>query len=101
MHEAHNLYTLAPGHIEVTDSMLSPFQKKNFPSICGNVKKLVPNLHDKSKYVLHYQNLQLYVKLGMKIKKIHRVIQSEQSAWMKPYIDLNTDQRKKAVIGLF
>ena len=98
LHDAHNLYPLAPEHLEVSNSMLSPFQKVNFPSIRGTVKKLVPNLLDKKKYVIHYQNLQLYVSLGMKIKKIHRVIQFEQSAWMKPYIDLNIELRKEATI---
>ena len=97
LHDKHNLYPLAPEHINVTDDMLSPFQRKNFPSIRGSVSKLVPNLHDKERYVLHYRNLQLYVNLGMKIKKIHRVIQFKQSAWMKPYIDLNTELRREAV----
>ena len=78
LHDKHNLYPLAPEHLEVVDDMLSPFQRAHFPSIGGSVRKLVPNLHDKEKYVIHYQNLQLYVSLGMKIKKIHRVIQFEQ-----------------------
>ena len=74
---------------------MSPFQRENFPPICGKVKKLIPNLHDKTKYVLHYCNLQLYVSIGMKIKKIQRVIEFKQSAWMKPYIDLNSQKRLK------
>ena len=78
--------------------MLSPFQRKYFPSIGGSVRKLVPNFHSKKKYVVHYRNLQLYVSLGMKIKKIHRVMQFEQSCWMKPYIDLNTEKRKEATM---
>ena len=45
---------------------------------------------------MHYQNLQLYVSFGMKIKKVHRFIQFEQSCWMKPYIDLNIKKRKEA-----
>ena len=57
----------------------------------------MPNLYDKEKYVVHYHNLQLYVALGMKIKKIHRIIQFEQAAWMKPYIELNIEKRKEAV----
>ena len=40
-----------------------------------NVKKLVPNLFDKEKYVIHYENLQLYLRLGLKLKKTHYVLQ--------------------------
>ena len=39
----------------------------------GNVKKLVPNFFDKERYVIHYGNLQLYLRLGLKSKKYHRV----------------------------
>ena len=58
--------------------MLSNYQLKiadlyNIP--IGNVKKLVPNVFDKEKYVLHYENLQLYLRLGLKLKKIHRVLE--------------------------
>ena len=97
LHDLHNSYPLAPEHLEVTDEMLSPFQKTNFPPIKGSQRKLVPNFYDKVKYVVHYHNLQLYVALGMKIKKIHRIIQFEQAAWMKPYIELNIQKRKEAV----
>lgn len=61
-----------------------------------NVEKLVPNLMDKKKYVVHYKNLQLYLKLGMKIKKIHRILEFDEKPWMEPYIRLNTELRKKA-----
>ena len=40
----------------------------------GNVKKLIPNLKNKTKYVLHYRNLQLYLFSGMKLTKIHRML---------------------------
>ena len=87
LHDKHNLYPLAPEHVQVNDDMLSPFQRKYFPSIHGCVRKLVPNQNSKKKYVVDYWNLQLYASLGMKIKKIHGV--------MKPYIDLNTEKRKQ------
>ena len=65
--------------------MLSEYQLKiadlyNIP--IGNVKKLMPNFFDKEKYVIHYENLQLYLSLGLKRKKkIHRVLEFNQSQW--------------------
>ena len=79
LHVAHNDYTLAPEKMHITRDMLSPYQLNNFPVTHG-CEKLVPNLHDKTKYVLHYRNLKLYLKHGMKLTKIHRVIKFRQSA---------------------
>ena len=45
----------------------------------GNVKKLVLNFFDKERYVLHYENLQLYLRLGLKLQKMHRVLEFNQS----------------------
>ena len=63
----HNDYPLAPHKIEIKREMLSEHWLKivdlyNIP--IGNVKKLVPNLFDKEKYMIHYQNLKLYFILG-------------------------------------
>ena len=56
-----------------------------------NIKKLVPNFFDKEKCLLHYEILQLCLKLGLKnFKKIHRVLEFNQSKWLKPYIESNT-----------
>ena len=59
-------------------------------------KKLIPNLGNKTKYVVPYINLQLYLSLKMKLTKIHRILQFKQSDWMKGYIDFNTEKRKNA-----
>ena len=59
-------------------------------------EKLFLTLRDKEKYVIHYRNLQLYLRLGMRLKKVHSVLAFNQEDWMKPYIRLNTELRKKA-----
>ena len=79
--------------------MLSTYCKKiadKYNIKIGDVKKLIPNLGNKTKYVVHYINLQLYLSLGMKLPKIHRVLRFIQSDWMKRYIDFNTEKRKNA-----
>ena len=72
LRELHNGYPLDPDKMKIQREMLSEYQLKiadlyNIP--IGNVKKVVPNIFDKEKYVLHYENLQLYLRLGLKFKK--------------------------------
>ena len=59
-------------------------------------KKLVCNLFNKKKYVAHINTLKQALNHGLKLKKIHRVIEFNQEAWLKPYIDMNTELRKSA-----
>ena len=56
----------------------------------GGAEKLVPNLKDKKGYVVHIKALDQTLKNGLKLKKVHRVIEFQQSKWMKAYIMLNT-----------
>ena len=62
----------------------------------NEVEKLVPNLYNKKKYVIHIRALDQALKLGLILEKVHRVIELNQSAWLKPYIDFNTELRTKA-----
>ena len=71
-HELHHDYPLSPDKIEIKKEMLSSYELKisdfyNIP--ISNDKKLLPNFFDKEEYVLHYENLQLYLRLRLKLKK--------------------------------
>ena len=61
-----------------------------------NTEKLVLTLEDKEKHVVHYKNLQFYLSQGMRLIKVHRVIEFNQEPWMEPYITMNTEFRKQA-----
>ena len=83
LHCLHNDYPLAPEKILVSDQMLSPYckeLKESQNNTSGRVHKLIPKLMDKEKYLLHYKNLQLYLKLGLRLKKIHRVLEFTQKS---------------------
>ena len=80
LHDLHNDYPFCPERVE-----------------CKNgVEKLIPNLRNKTKYIIHYKNLIQCLKAGLKLKKIHRGIKFIESEWMKPYIEMNTNLRTKA-----
>ena len=61
----------------------------------GKCKKLVCNLYDKKNYVVHIRSLKQALNHGLMLKKVNRVIQFYQKAWLKPYMDMNTKLRKK------
>ena len=100
LHDLHNDLPVAPERMCVGNDMLSNYQKdlaeKLDLSTSSKVEKLVPNLMNKSKYIVHERNLKYYLKLGLKLTKIHRVLKLKQSKWLKDYIELNTEFRKQA-----
>ena len=64
--------------------------------VINNTKKLVCNLNDKKNYIVHINVLKQALDHGLKLRKVHRIIEFEQEAWLKEYIDVNTELRKKA-----
>ena len=59
-------------------------------------KKLLCNLHDKKKYIVHIRSLKQALHYGLKLKKVYKIIEFNQESWLTPYIDINTELRKIA-----
>ena len=117
IHDRHNSYPLAPDHVLIEDEQLSPYSTKLWEKLNSKIdkvssskpskenskvkpriktKKLINTLNNRTNYVVHYRNLQLYAELGMKITKIHRILAFQQHPWLKSYIDFNANMRKHA-----
>ena len=94
LHDLHDDYPLAPEKLEISQNMLPKYCfnfAREYGIKIGGVNKLVPSLGNKSKYVVHFQ---LYLSLGTKLTKVHRILKFKQSDWLKKYIDFNIDKRK-------
>ena len=100
LHDIHDQFPLAPEKLDIpkeewsehTQNLASRLKLKHKSS----GMKLMNTLRDKKRYVIHHENLKLYVRLGMQITKVHRGICFKQSDFMRPYITMNNAARKKA-----
>ena len=103
LHKSHENFPLAIEKKQITFDMLSPMQQKQLIEMKGEKRaksykseKLVATLGDKKKYIVHFKTLKLYLELGLKLAKVHRVLSFNQKPFFKPYIDLFTQKRKMA-----
>ena len=71
--------------------MISDFYK----ILNDNVKKLVPKFFVKEKYMLHHENVQLFLRVELKLKVIHRVLELNQLQWLKLYAEFNIKKEQK------
>ena len=98
LHDAHDNFPLAPVHLDIQKNMLSSYQKELADDLGVKVggEKLCLTLDDKKNYICHYRNLKLYLQRGLRLQKLRKILRFKQSAWLKPYIDLNTQLRQGA-----
>lgn len=126
LHNLHNDYPCAPESVVIDNTMLSPYaiglkfeiaklQKARHKiketgdykdpgaghydgiTIDNNkVPKLVCRLTNKKKYVVHYRTLKVYMDLGLKVTKVHRILSFKQAPWMKSFMEMNINLRKAA-----
>ena len=99
LHHLHNDYPCAPEKISVQKEMPSDYCREILERekmTIGGVSTLINTLSDKKNYFLHYRNLQLYLSLGLKLKKIHRALEFSQNNWLEKYISFNTKMRSQA-----
>ena len=98
LHDEYNDLALAPEKLTIKQFWLSSFaQSLGIKVSSDSPKKLIETLFDKNNYVCHYRNLKFYLKHGLNVKLLHRVIQFRQKKWLGDYISKNTVMRKQAV----
>jgi hypothetical protein len=101
LHDSHQNLPLAPEVLEVGFDCLSPYAKNALFESDNRKKykdvKLMATFHDRINYVVHFKNLKLYIDLGKKLKKIHRILRFHQKKIIAPYIEKCTEARKKSV----
>ena len=93
-------FPLCPENIDITYGMLSPYQKSVLREVYNRKsytsRKLTATFNNREKMVLHALNLQLFLKLGMQLRKVHRVISFSQKPYMKDWVDFCTRKRSQA-----
>lgn len=99
LHKKHRSFPLAPEKRAVKEEELSKYQKKCHKvlgSKVGRTSKLIGSFYKRKRYVLHAANLKLYLQLGMKLNKVHRVLVFNESNFLKKYINFCTEKRGQA-----
>ena len=103
LHEKLDNLPLAPYHETIVYKRLSSYSKKVQRNLLGSKRaknyrqnKLLTDLTTKKRYVVHYMNLQFYLKLGAKLKKVHNVIKFKQEDILKPFIEFASEMRAKS-----
>ena len=96
LHDDQSDYPFAPEHLNINPDMYSPFMKSHYGKQQTKSRKLSPNCYNKKNYIVHINNLSMYLRFGLEVTRINNVISFKQEKWLKPYISLNTAKRAMA-----
>ena len=100
LHDKFKDYPLCPEIKNIPKNMLSKYQKylndKLYIKYNEKDKKLILDLLPKKNYKVYHKNLEYYLKLGIKVTKVHRILTLDEKPFLKEYIDLNTELRKNS-----
>ena len=96
--DLYKYYRLAFGRLQIEENILKKHQRHLLQNelFSKPPPKLVPNLHNKTNYIIHYCNLNLYLELGLHLTNVHRVLSFNKSLWLKNYINFSARQRTAA-----
>ena len=102
IHHETSDFPLAPEQGEITFDMFSPFMKSFHQTLNQNkqykpTRKLLLTQFNREHYVLHFVILKFYLKMGLSLRKVHKIIKYRQKRWLKPYIDFNSNKRSQSV----
>ena len=89
-------FPLCPENKTIDPNNYTQYMKEHEPNPHRPTSKLICDQTNKEYYIIHYRNLKFYLRMGMIIKKVHRIVSFDQSPWLKAYIDYNTQKRAQA-----
>jgi len=100
LHEKHNSLPLCAENLTITWDMLSPWSKKVWKDLNGSTtyksRKLTATCFDKEHYVCHWRNLAFYLKMGLRLKKIHRILAFHQKPFIRSHVEMCVEGRRNA-----
>ena len=89
-------FPFCPENKKINPDNFTEYMKEHVPNPFRPTSKLICDQTNKEYYIVHYRNLKFYMRMGMIIKKVHRIVSFDQSPWLQAYIDYNTQKRAQA-----
>ena len=89
-------FPLCPENKTINPDNYTEYMNEHAPQPNRATNKLICDQTNKEYYIVHYRNLKFYIRMGMILKKVHRIVSFDQSPWLAKYIDYNTQKRAQA-----